>query len=847
MNFSELLRKRRWLSKDAATRRDAVAHDGDPELVASLGSLARDDADAGVRIAAMRRLADPGIAQGLARDDPDPAVRAQARALWFDLLAGIHADAPALSERLRLLRAQDGHELMEHLLRHGREPELRRAALDRVSRPALLCERALEDSDPQIRLMLVDRLDDEAQLARLAERARKSDKRVSRRARERIETLRLARGDESTLEWSARTLCEQLEQLVREPRNDDTENSILVRWHALDSIVPATLRVRFERARNLLARSRGDLPRPSETAAAGADPVSAAAEGAAPAVVAVTASDEDEAEEAPAAKAAIEAVVVPLLAQARMASSIDEVNADALRQRAHQQDLLAQLAEALTAVEAGIEAGASVQAHAAKARADALRARIGGHLPRALARRHAAVEKRHGEISRWQHWADNKRRRQLCEDIEALPGSALHPDAVASSVRDAQSEWTRLDALEARTAARPDGLSRRFHAACRAALAPAQAYFRKRHELRQSHSEQVAALLERVSALPAEYEEWSAIVALRREVVDALRGLDKVPPRERKSLAQRLKDALRDLDTRIAHRDTRIENAKRALIAEAETLGSGELRRGAVAAARELQQRWQHIGNGRRSRDQAQWKMFRAAIDAVFGKLDAERSERSARDADAHAQAQSLCAELESLLESQTPAERGTLVRLQSSWDALGIRDSTLEQRFIEARTRLRESARDIERRRRIGRFLGWLERYRLCRAAESSGAAADDLRARWMAVTPSDIARDALGARFESALTDAQPRSDTADAFRDVLLELELLGGIEPVDEDRERRRSLQVKRLSARLRGDASAAVATEFADLLTRWTALGPAPDASLDARLERCVANIIETLP
>ena len=223
MKLPAFLSKPRWLSKDAEIRRSAVSNDSDAELVANLTRLAREDSDAGVRLAAMKRLADPGIAQGLARDDADPAVRAQARALWRDLLTGTHASAPALAERLRLLKAQDDSELIEHILRRAPEAELRCAALARSTRPATLLERALEEADPAMRLAVVERIDDEAQLARLAERARKSDKQVSRRARERIDALRIARGDGATVEQRARLLCEQLEQLVRDPGHAEAE------------------------------------------------------------------------------------------------------------------------------------------------------------------------------------------------------------------------------------------------------------------------------------------------------------------------------------------------------------------------------------------------------------------------------------------------------------------------------------------------------------------------------------------------------------------------------------------------------------------------------------------------
>ncbi|MFI4970915.1 MAG: hypothetical protein ACHP7D_11980, partial [Lysobacterales bacterium] len=509
--------KPRWLSKDAAMRRDAVAHDSDAELLANLARLAREDGDADVRIAAMKRLADPGIAQGLSVDDTDPNVRVQARSLWLDLLAGTHATPPSLPERLRLLKAQDDGELIERIARRAHEPELRRAALERVTRAGLLQERALEDADAGIRLGLVERIDDEAQLARLAERARKSDKNVSRRARERIEALRIARGDAATLEQRARQLCEQLERLLREPLHAEAEARIATRWCEIETAVPEAIRARYATARAMLAASRNAPSRgPAESGPTTSLPLVEETHAAAPVdadVAATLASGID--------------TVAPLLAQARFAASLDEANIARQRQREQQRALLAELEQAMSEFDAAIDAGASAQAHAAKTRLDGLRRRIETPLPRPLVQRLAAAEQRHAGISQWQQWADNQRRRQLCEEIEGLASSGLHPDAVATRVREAQAEWVRLDAIENRNAARPNGLARRFHAACRGAIAPTQAYFRKRQELRQSHAQQIGSVLER-AALPEDSADWPAIATLRREVAEALRGLDAI-------------------------------------------------------------------------------------------------------------------------------------------------------------------------------------------------------------------------------------------------------------------------------------------------------------------------------
>jgi hypothetical protein len=839
MKLPGFLSKPRWQSKDPAKRRSAVAHDNDHELIGNLGRLAREDADPGVRIAAAKRLADPGIAQGLAHDDADPGVRAQARALWLDLLTGTHPSAPSGIERLRLLKAQEDTELAERIACHASEPEMRRAALAQVSRPALLLERALADRDASIRLDLVERFNDEATLERLADRARKSDKQVARRARERIGELRIARGDAATFEQHARQLCERMEQLLRVSDHAQAEREITAQWTAIEASASESLRVRFRTAIDLLASSRDPVARIAAPIAVPTTIEPANAEVERP--VEATAP----ADPAPVADP-VSSVVAPLIAQARFAVSLDEAQAARRQRQEQQRALLGELGECLKACAEAIESGASAQAHAAKTRIDDLRRRIEPPLPKALAQPLADVDARYAELSRWQLWADRQRRQQLCEEIEALPELRLHPDAVATKVREAQTEWSRLDAIEGGTA-RGNDLNRRFHAACRAALAPAQGYFRKRQELRQSHSAGIGALLERAAALGEDSSDWSAVASLRRDTVEALRGLDRIEPRERKALAQSLKAQLGSLDARIERRDAEVERAKASLIAEAEALADG-MPRGAVASARELQGRWQAAGNGRRSRDQAQWNLFRKAVDKVFGKLDAERAERNSRDIEMREQALSICAELETLADASELPERGAIGRLQAAWDALRPRDEALVRRFGEALSRLRESAQRHERERRNVRFHRWLEHYRVCRAAELASESPEQSRRRWAAATVDTPPETGLAERFERATSDSRETlSDEASAEANaVLVELEMLAGIESPAADSDLRRSLQVERLSSRMRGTQSTGVSEQLDALLVRWNELGAMPKGT-DARFEAALLAAIESLP
>ncbi len=324
----------------------------------------------------------------------------------------------------------------------------------------------------------------------------------------------------------------------------------------------------------------------------------------------------------------------------------------------------------------------------------------------------ADAERRYAELSQWQHWSDNQRRRQLCESIEALTGSGLHPDAIATRVREAQAEWSRLDVAEGHAAGghAVHGWARRFHAACRHALEPAKSYFKKRQELRKTHTQAISAALEEARAIPEDCTDWPRIAKSRHAVVDALRALDKIDPHERKALAHDLKSTLNALDARLAGHHAEIESAKSALIAEAQALTAGELPRGAVAAARTLQQRWRDAGNGRRDRDQAQWKAFRSALDAVFGKLDAERSQRvDTRRGLAHARDRAVRGARRA--RERTTRRRNALRSRasQNEWDALNVRDDALVRRYRAAHGSLRDAEMRRERETRRNPYDAWL------------------------------------------------------------------------------------------------------------------------------------------
>ncbi len=943
MKLARFLFKPRWQSKDVATRRGAVAELNDAELVAALPAIARNDSDASVRLTALRRLNQYEAWRERSTGDLDSSLREVSRAAYLAMLTGASAGVPSLERRIAELDTLSGEEI-DRVAAQAADTALRSAALERATRPSLLAEVAASDADPKLRLIALSRITDTDALARIAERTRKTDKVVSRLARDRAEAGRIAAGDAAAIETRARQLCERIDALLSRPRSERAEELAALdeAWTVVAGKAPRQLNERFESTRSFLRsdteeaaneRSRlRELRARIELALSAAGSDSAAldtlAREASQTVAAsrhelpererveallvqltqrlaqravhVQAQADVAAVQAQDAETTREANLEAIAAQARFDAALERAQADKEKQREQHQALRRDLDSLVIELEQQLEAGDLTHAAATHLRVTNL---LEG-LP-ALARhdkRLLNAEARLGELKRWQRWSGNERRKQLCDEIEALPGLGLHPDAVATRVRDARTEWQQLEAIEGDKDARGSlGLGRRFQALCSQALKPAQGYFAKRDELRKSNQDAIEALLAASEAATGADADIATLTRQRRGIADALRALDGIDPRARKTLAQRLKDLLTRIDTRLDQQAADTEAAKRRLIAEAERLATSA---DAVAAAREvrdLQARWKAVGNGRRRTDEAQWKEFRGHCDAIFGRLDSARREREEADVATLAQAQALLAELERLEQEplnrdpskqeqpgqeqrraelsaeQTrseasgeaagsdttdgeaagsdaaasadagnpPAQRRDL---EQRWAALNVRDRDLQRRWQQRLDTLDAQHQHAQRQRRDSVFSDALTRLALCEAVELGQTGAAAAAAQW---TPLPEATGALHAalqqRFDAAAdhtinaADANGADDD-EARRDLLVALEFLGAIDTPAEDKSRRMDLQITRLSQHMSGGTRRGAREELLALLQRWVELGalPAADAAvLQPRFRRAV--------
>jgi hypothetical protein len=175
--------------------------------------LALGHGDPGRRLEAIGRLTSLPHLRGLFTDDADPEVREAAQTRYRALLAGADPTDPTPAERLAEGALVQDQQTLEYLARHGQDAGVRRAAIDRISRPAILVECALHDGLAANRGAAVARLDDRQDLEQVARQIGKKDKAVYRTVRDKLRRLHEREAEPRRISALCADLCERAERL----------------------------------------------------------------------------------------------------------------------------------------------------------------------------------------------------------------------------------------------------------------------------------------------------------------------------------------------------------------------------------------------------------------------------------------------------------------------------------------------------------------------------------------------------------------------------------------------------------------------------------------------------------
>lgn len=555
-------------------------------------------------------------------------------------------------------------------------------------------------------------------------------------------------------------------------------------------------------------------------------------------------------------EAALSVIEQRRLAQIRAA----EREADAARQQMH--TLLHNAEQAL----------ASGQLQTARTAADEIRTRrpSGGVLPKPTLQRLSRLMQQLKELEAWESFGQRQARVQLCERAEAAATLTLDAPQLAVEVQKLRNEWSALDQQHGGVV--PKAVWERFDRACEKAYAPAARYFAeqaaRQKQVRKRREEFIASAAAQAPTLLVEPRDWRAIERWLRETDRRWHegDLGSVDPKAWRSLDARLKAVLAPLRDALSAARGQAKVRRLALIEEATALAAKALERDAPAQVKVIQAQWQAQAKElmlTQHDERALWGQFRAACDAVFQAREAKRQREDVLKREARGALENICLQLEQLTlatDKQEQDLRRGLRELQEQW-VRGARTSDsasrgLESRFSKAKMAMEAalSARARARETEVWRTLAAKERLcdeldrRLCSGEGTADASA--VHARWSALTalPAAWEKAMVGRRDaalraladEAAAAGHVTRIDRgAETRGEILLELELLLGLECPLELRAQRRALQLKRLRERFQG-AATSCANSAGERLIAWCAQSGVADVRDWQRCERVLS-------
>jgi hypothetical protein len=716
----------KWKHSDRAIRLSAVEALPESEQ-ATLEAISTEDSDAGVRRAAVGKLASVELLARIAREDQDESVRLEAREILVAVaqdstspeestaglagltdardLAVVARTAELESVAVAALERIDDPRVLAVVARQATHAAIRQAALARVQDPDDLLAIALKSDHRDVGLSALERLTSRDRIDTVAQRAR--NKSVVRRARA---MLRAVEDEERAAQAQAAAnaqrlaLCEQAETLAQSEDFSavgDRLAALQAQWQLAGDPADPVLRERWEaaatRVQDLLARSEAERVDAQRHAAVLAAEIAQAAEARIAVCERVEALDGDEAAVGLDEARTVWVALAPWPEAARQSAQARQVD-DRFERACEECERRIARHKELGALRAALDE-LLLQADQAVGTPDIAAARGAWKSVRQawLAKNGPQIADR-ARIERWQalearmqaREADAREARYreagehlarvtaLCEQVEAL---GAQPDL---PLRDADRLLRDARAILDRPGYFPTKQDQeRLVARLRAAYAALQP---RLHELKESEDWRRWANATVQEELCAKAEALASVTD-PTELAKHLRELQQqwkkvgAAPRERgDDLWKRFKAACdaawaRCSDHFAHQREQEAANLTRKdeLCVKAEALADSSDWIRTSEELKRLQTEWQSIGPVPREQSKAVWDRFHAACDTFFTRRKADLAQRKVVWAENQRKKEELCARAEVVAEStEWQTALAEIKQLQADWKAVG-------------------------------------------------------------------------------------------------------------------------------------------------------------------------------
>lgn len=691
--------KPRWQHTHADVREQAIASlnpTGDADILAT---LARGDASASVRAAAVRRLTDLKLLDQVIQRDSDASVRDAASRQIQALLAGT---LPGLSteNRLRVIGLTDNQSVLAAVARDGIDSATRLAAANRIHDQATLMALALDGADAELRIAVAARLTDPDHLRRLVKEGR--DKKVVRWAREQLKEYQQQQQQHLQHQQRAEELIGHLQ--AHSQRTFDNLyparlQQLAQSWAEVGEDVSEQQR---ERASALIQQCQQRVDEWQQQCEQEKQQLSASAE-----LVAAA----DTLQESLAALADAEewqpanSLSALLSSQQRRWQEASEIVRAAAPLAERYQQLEQQWQELIEHWRRSDEHGhvenwpntlptppalrnviAAASAEPANTASDAsLDKHTQNDIDRTLNTLQSALRQRQlrfanrlwhkleplqqdisapqqarieklkpqlDELRDWHAFAAEPKKISLCEQMEQLIDSSLPAKERADAIQLLQGQWRKLMSADQQS---DQALWDRFRAAADAAWAPCREHFAELDRERADNLNKRAALCDQLAEYISSLQgnsaaDWAAVAEVRRTAPQEWSRYQPVRFTDAREVSKQFSAQLKQLDELLDQAAASNITILEALIAEAESLTTGDDSRQAAEKIKALQKRWQQTGWVPVNAQRKLYKRFRKLADQVFARRQDEQSAQRQQAAAEVAQLRDKLTELEQLL-----------------------------------------------------------------------------------------------------------------------------------------------------------------------------------------------------
>ncbi len=661
----------RWKNASPATRIAAVEElplDQQDTLV----SIAREDRDAMVRVAALRKIIDPSVVAAIGKADADTRVREEAESLLVDLASGVF-EGTDQAESLAALNGLTEARQFVTVARTATSEAVARAALDRLHDETSLAAVARKAASPSIRLEALAKISGAADLMTVALRSDFKDIAVAA-----VERL------------SARDL---LEQVAERAKNRTAAKRARALVHVIDAETDAAAKAKgavadvAEEAGKQRARAAAALcGRLEALATADLDEGEAVLAEIERGWHALGVTDAGSTARFGAAQSAARKAIARHQVESAERARVRQAHADAVTARRALCELIDDTGgdETPRRVEEARAAWAALPALPDGAEAQRWTTRFEQGCRAALERHQALVRQR----------TIREKAAQICQEAERLAEHAAFPQA-RQEVQAIRRAWQEI-----RSAGVDDEtLSARF--------AAADSRLQEREtEARQQRARLLGENHARLEVLCNELEgviktEGLSLKQAERAVRDAKAALDEAAPlptrQAREAIDARLKAVLSGLFPKVQElRDMddwqKWANAgvQEELCQRVEQLMHVDDLASAARQLREAQAQWKEVASAPRGQSQVLWARFKAASDAVRARCDVYFAGLAQEQAANGARKETLCQQAEALSASTDWIKTAEAIKaLQAEWKTIGpasrAQEKALWERFHAA------------------------------------------------------------------------------------------------------------------------------------------------------------------